>query len=267
MATGPQDEEERRRLSQLYATMNEGELEDLAEEASLPTELAREVLSAEVERRGLNIKVVHRPMARNEVELRPLVTIRKFRDLPEALLAKTRLESAGIESFVTNENIVRLDWFLSNLVGGIDLQVKPKDVEAAQEILAQPIPEGFDIEGVGQYEQPRCPKCHSLDISFEEGTRASPTRPRGWESRCHCGVTRGNATHAARNGRKSNRVKPARFDSLSLGHDSDKSAKKTSRPRGGRGRRLSEKLSAITRWRCGDGDVCGACGDGADAWS
>ena len=107
-------------------------------------------------------------MARDELELRPLATVRKFRDLPEALLAKGRLESAGIESFINEENIVRMDWFFSNLVGGIKLKVKPEDVKAAQEILDQPIPEGFDIEGVGQYQQPRCPKCHSLDISFEE---------------------------------------------------------------------------------------------------
>ena len=107
-------------------------------------------------------------MARDEVEFRPLVTVGRFRDLPTAFLAKGRLDSAGIESFIGDENIVRMNWFISNLVGGIKLQVKPEDLETARQILDQPIPEGFDVEGVGQYEQPRCPKCHSLDISFEE---------------------------------------------------------------------------------------------------
>jgi len=108
------------------------------------------------------------PSDSEDVDFRELVTIRKFRDLPEALLAKGSLESAGIESFLGDDNMVRLDWFISNLLGGIKLQVKTEDAEAANEILNQPIPEGFEVEGVGGYEQPRCPKCQSLDIAFEE---------------------------------------------------------------------------------------------------
>ncbi|MGA8150656.1 MAG: hypothetical protein WB952_06880 [Terriglobales bacterium] len=88
--------------------------------------------------------------------------------MPEALLAKGSLESAGIESLLGDDNMVRMDWFISNLLGGIKLQVQPEDAEAADEILKQPISEGFEVEGVGGYEQPRCPKCDSLDISFEE---------------------------------------------------------------------------------------------------
>jgi hypothetical protein len=37
-----------------------------------------------------------------------MVTIRQIRDLPEALLAKGSLESAGIEVVLTDENIVRI---------------------------------------------------------------------------------------------------------------------------------------------------------------
>ncbi|MGA9979330.1 MAG: hypothetical protein WBQ08_11955 [Candidatus Sulfotelmatobacter sp.] len=103
-----------------------------------------------------------------EGELRELVTIRTFRDLPEALLAKGSLESAGIEALLADDNIIRLDWFWSNLMGGIKLQVDQQDAEAANGILDQPIPEGFDVAGVGEYQQPRCPKCQSLDVSFQE---------------------------------------------------------------------------------------------------
>jgi len=28
--------------------------------------------------------------------------------------------------------------------------------------------EGFYVQGVGLYEQPRCPKCNSLDVNFQE---------------------------------------------------------------------------------------------------
>src|SRR6202020_2478284 len=48
------------------------------------------------------------PEPRQEMEVRELVTVRKFRDLPEALLAKGSLESAGIECFLADENLVRL---------------------------------------------------------------------------------------------------------------------------------------------------------------
>jgi hypothetical protein len=52
--------------------------------------------------------------------------------------------------------------------GGVKLQVGPEDAEAANEILNQPIPEGFDAAGTGEYRQPRCPDCQSLDVSYQE---------------------------------------------------------------------------------------------------
>ena len=35
--------------------------------------------------------------------------------------------------------------------------------------------EGFYVQGVGLYEQPRCPKCNSLDVNFQ-GPDADPHR-------------------------------------------------------------------------------------------
>ena len=100
--------------------------------------------------------------------MRELVTVRQFRDLPEALLAKGSLESAGIECFLADENLVRLDWFISNFIGGIKLNVRPADVENARKLLDEPILEGLYVQGIGLYEQPRCPKCQSLDVNFRE---------------------------------------------------------------------------------------------------
>ena len=57
-----------------------------------------------------------------------LVTIRQFGDMSEALLAKGRLESAGIECFLADLNVTRLEWPLSR---GMRLQVRPEDVESA----------------------------------------------------------------------------------------------------------------------------------------
>jgi hypothetical protein len=94
--------------------------------------------------------------------------LRRFRDLPEALLAKGRLETSGINCFLADDNMVRLDWFISNLLGGVKLMVDEADVDEAESILTQPTPESFEVEAVGNYEQPRCPNCGSLDVSFEE---------------------------------------------------------------------------------------------------
>lgn len=157
---------ERDRLAKLYAELSEAGLETMANAAPDLTEAAREALTREIQGRGLDIKLADY-IAFDELEVRELVTIRKFRDLPEALFAKGRLDSAGIESHLADDEMVRMNWFWSNLLGGIKLEVKPEDVESALEVLNQPIPESFDVEGAGSFVQPRCPNCQSVDITFE----------------------------------------------------------------------------------------------------
>ena len=164
----PDPGKERRRLAELYSRMADGELLKVAADSASLTNMARGVLQEEMNRRGLGFQPPEPPDRRDVVEARDVVTVRKFRDLPEALLAKGSLDSAGVECWLTDDNLVRLDWFISNFVGGVKLQVRKEDAEAANEILDQPIPEDFDVEGIGEYQQPRCPECHSLDVSFEE---------------------------------------------------------------------------------------------------
>jgi hypothetical protein len=208
-------EAERKRLIEFYSQQMDGELEKVAGQAYELTDLARESLRAEMGRRGLSAAFVEQapvapvpsprpgdplpepprvaPLPGGELELQDMVTIRKFRDLPEALFAKGSLESAGIECAMLDDNMVRLDWFISNLLGGVKLQVRAEDASIAEEILSQPIPENFDVTGIGEYEQPRCPKCQSLDVNFQEVTPAAyvsayinvpiPFHRRAW--RCH----------------------------------------------------------------------------------
>ena len=133
-------EQEHHRLTQLYAGMSEGELRKLAEDAASLTDVARQALQSEVMGRGLNI-ALRDFVPPDELNLRELVTIRKFRDLPEALLAKGSLESAGIECFLLDDNMVRLDWFISNLIGGIKLLVNLEEAKVASEVLDEPVPE------------------------------------------------------------------------------------------------------------------------------
>jgi hypothetical protein len=184
-------EQERRRLEAFYAAQMDGELEQVAGQAYELTDLARQALRAELAKRGLTPAFIEQaplppkpepqpgdppPLPEVEeatdesgvVEFRDMVTIRQFRDLPEALLAKGSLDSTGIDCALADDNTVRIDWLWSNAVGGVKLLVGREDVDEAEQVLSQPIPQNFDVTGVGDYEQPRCPKCASLDITFQE---------------------------------------------------------------------------------------------------
>src|SRR5947209_4484756 len=97
-----------------------------------------------------------------------LVVLCRYRDLHEAMMAKGALDSAGIPSFMADENTVRMDWMWSNAIGGIRLFVREEDASDAGDLLDQPIPERLEVPDVGEYQQPSCPQCGSLDVSFAE---------------------------------------------------------------------------------------------------
>jgi Putative prokaryotic signal transducing protein len=65
-------------------------------------------------------------------EVSLLVTIREFGEMSEALLAQGCLQSAGIESFLADANIARLEW---RIVRGVRLQVDAVDAETAVSLL------------------------------------------------------------------------------------------------------------------------------------
>jgi len=164
------EQKERRRLAELYASLEEGELKEIAGDADSLTPVAREALRSEMLSRGMeappaNAGAAETPASKDETP--SPVMIARYGGVPEALVAKSMLDSAGIESFLGDENLVRLDWFYSNLVGGIKLMVREEDAETARAVLERNIPEKLEVAGVGEYEQPSCPKCGSLDVSFD----------------------------------------------------------------------------------------------------
>jgi ribosomal protein S27E len=163
----PTPEEERVRIAGVYSAMSDEELGQIADSGDDLSAIAQETFQAEVARRGLKITIAP-PSGEDVFEFNETVTLRQFRDLPEALLAKGSLESAGIQVYLVDDNMIRMDWFISNLLGGIKLKVRSEDAEAASEILNQPIPEMIDVEGVGNFEQPKCPRCQSLHVAFME---------------------------------------------------------------------------------------------------
>lgn len=134
--------EERNRLTQFYGSLTDGELQQLACEGTSLTEEARAALAAEIARRGLSLDAAdlateaeESAIGRGRPEMRDLLTIRQYRDLPEALLAKSALESAGIECFLGDDNLIRMDWLWSNLLGGIKLRVRQEDAIVASRLL------------------------------------------------------------------------------------------------------------------------------------
>ena len=160
-------EKERKRLAEWYAAMEDAELQEIANRPESLTDVARQVLRSEMASRGMPALLeIRQPDAPKPSD--PPVMIRRYQLLPEALLSKSILDSAGIESFLADENLVRIDWFYSNLVGGIKLLVRAEDAETARKLLDQETPEKFDVDGVGEYKQPRCPQCQSLDVAFDE---------------------------------------------------------------------------------------------------
>lgn len=42
------------------------------------------------------------------------VMLRRNRDLPEAVIVKSILDAEGIDCVLSDENLVRMDWFWSN---------------------------------------------------------------------------------------------------------------------------------------------------------
>jgi hypothetical protein len=135
---------ERQRLAELYAGMEKGELEEIARDAGSLTPVAREVLRTEMLSRGMEAPPANAGAAEtspSKDEPTSPVVIARYGGVPEALLAKSMLDSAGIESFLGDENLVRLDWFYSNLVGGIKLMVREEDAETARALLEQNSPE------------------------------------------------------------------------------------------------------------------------------
>jgi Putative prokaryotic signal transducing protein len=181
-------------FADLYRPMSEVELYELATDWHSLVDEARTALVAEFATRGLDFAEPSLPSGDDSPGFRDLITIRRYRDLSEAIVARAVIESAGIFCFLKDENLVRLDWQVSNFIGGIRLQVAASDVESAEAILSQPIPSEFSIPDQPGFSQPRCPRCTSTDITWErQGRKAalaslylfSLPLPRGDES-WHC---------------------------------------------------------------------------------
>lgn len=152
-----------------YREMTEAELMDYARKYDQLTELAQSALRDEFESRELEPPLVEEDS--EELHQRELVTVAKYRDMPEALVARSVLEAESIECFLADENTVRMDWLWSNLIGGMRLQVDVEDAERAREVLSQPMPETIAFDEDQNFDQPLCPACGSLRVISDDADR------------------------------------------------------------------------------------------------
>jgi hypothetical protein len=153
-----------REIGKAYAGMSDDELYDVGIEYDSLTPEAQALLREEFAKRSLQPPDIP-PVVKTEFS--DMVTVRSYRDIAEALIAKSVLDSAGIFSYLRDENTVRMIWTWSQQVGGVRIEVRTADMAQAEELLSQPIPPTIQQDGAPEYQQPECPRCHSLDIGYE----------------------------------------------------------------------------------------------------
>ena len=130
-------EKERARLAEAYSRQTDEELEEIAKHEEGLTEVAMQSLLAELSRRGLTQDPPEElsDADQDEPKFRNLITVRSYWNLLEAELARGALEAAGIECFLFDDNMVRMDWFNANAIGGVKLRVDPQNGDEANRIL------------------------------------------------------------------------------------------------------------------------------------
>jgi len=98
------------------------------------------------------------------------IAVASFSQPVEAHLARTKLESEGIPCVVGDENLVRVDWLLSNAVGGVKLMVPATELERARAAL-RPRPRLVVVSNNVPEGEMICPRCHSDDVYYSRFSR------------------------------------------------------------------------------------------------
>jgi hypothetical protein len=120
-------EEDAGKLEERYRLRTDKELLSDARHYDEMVEAAKTAIRAEFERRGLEPPTVYEWVPDEQPVSQPepapdkdvqLVTVRRYRDLSEAIVGRSVLESAGILCFLLDENFVRLDWATPTLSAG-----------------------------------------------------------------------------------------------------------------------------------------------------
>lgn len=73
-----------------------------------------------------------------------LITVATFTSPWEAHIAKGRLEAEGITVYIADEHHIWVNWFYSQALGGVKLQVSDLDVPDAARVLSELSAGAFD---------------------------------------------------------------------------------------------------------------------------
>ena len=107
-------------------------------------------------------------------EATELVVVRTFTNVPDAHVARSVLDAAGIPTHLADDNIIAADWLYSNAVGGVKLLVPSDRLDEAIAVLDTLPQDGepslLDSLGEPQHaSEDMCPRCGGQQ--FEPVTR------------------------------------------------------------------------------------------------
>jgi len=100
-----------------------------------------------------------------------LISIATYTYATEAYVLIAKLEAEGIKTFLKNEHLLATQQFLSNAIGGLDVQVDEEDVEAANVVVKKVEAIKKDASGASRQIPTNfekvflfCPECESSEI-------------------------------------------------------------------------------------------------------
>lgn len=110
-----------------------------------------------------------------------LITVATYRDPPMAELARSRLEAAGIECRLDDSETIKIDWLLSNVLGGVKVKVAEDRADEARLLLGELAdPEGLEAEALAAPPRTRAEELYSPLDTGPEIDRAALARAGQW---------------------------------------------------------------------------------------
>ena len=105
---------------------------------------------------------------------RDMVPVASFVHVPEAHVARARLEAAGIPASVENEHLASIQWELTSALGGVRVCVPRERAGEAAAIVSRDESDSFEPDEIAAGDDgPRCPRCNAgLGQPSHAGLRA-----------------------------------------------------------------------------------------------
>lgn len=156
--------EQYRKLEELYADMSDARLQEMADKAGDLTELAQQVLHAELSKRGLDKQAPQLSTAEPVTDDSEVVSIWKLKDPAKAQSVVDALNAAGIAACAVPEIVELADGASEEQH---DVRVVRNDIGRALEFIQTTFP---DEEAPAEEADARvevCPNCQSADIVLE----------------------------------------------------------------------------------------------------